>query len=69
MCKKVLIWKSLKLSIKRGGRSKNLLQTGQERVRNCKDVITTQCSLLGLCMNVLEAWHGRGENAKDVAWT
>ena len=25
---KVLIWKCLKLSIKRGGRSKNLLRTG-----------------------------------------
>ena len=54
---------------KRGGHSKNLLQTGSERVRNRKDVIRTQCSLLGRGMNVLDAYYGRGENAKDVART
>ena len=40
-----------------------------ERSRNPKDVVRTQCSLLGRGMNVVEAWFGRDENSMVVART
>ena len=40
-----------------------------ERSRNPKDVVRTQCSLLGRGMNVVEAWYGRDENPMVVART
>ena len=47
----------------------NAVGTYCERSRNPKDVVRTQCSLLGRGMNIVEAWYSRDHNPMVVART